>query len=703
MGYKRVTRSEGQTRARTEDPARNTSLGESPVHAQSSFELEVPSSDSDSDDCSQEVGLLVRRNRNISEYDDTDTREVSDDGDWERPPNKRVKSKRPQSPQVPSLESTGKKPRGSTLENPIPAPSPALSLRNNNSDETNRACSAAATEAEMVPVPRPISSENGQITMVRNELSLLRGVLNKMPDILKEYIDTRFDELKAAQRQTREDLVEIRAVLDLSSVDKKKQKESVKTTEIELPFFNFVFSDEVMQVVIEKCTIRHVSTTAMEFQSRNDTKNSDLALLARGASLALRIILFAVNLKKKESRSMYKTALGQRFSEFRESIVLSALHAAKNNKFNIFRSSEDVTNHDVDVEVDMKSRKARMPKWLQKDFINGEHISYARMRSEETAENGKALDGKSTLKDERFVDGRDRDIALFAATKIYQRFTQKLTTARMMAKAGFFDEVGYLFVDWKSFGCKADQSTLSIRWSSEVPKEIPDIQTVPNAIPRYTSKKDEDTDEAELSTINRMNKQLLSKLIAQCGHLELEVEHQVCIRKHAKKGGEKLVAKNPEKDLDRDKSNSESTSENALVDEEFVRMDNISYRISLVEISCRLLSGYTSQLQYTSPASFLCASEDSLRCIFCVSLLLKELLDKVIADLNGTGVDARVNGICLCALLPTPARQRNGLRTRCVHMFDSLFQSKTLARAEVEDSVGTEDEGTRNTTVIEID
>ena len=97
--------------------------------------------------------------------------------------------------------------------------------------------------------------------------------------------------------------------------------------------------------------------------------------------------------------------------------------------------------------------------------MKSEHVTIARIRSEETAD-GKSCDDNShvQLQVEKFVGDPDGELAVYAAMQLYKRFTQKLNSARLMGKAGFFYELDYLFVDWAENECKADQSTLKVRW-----------------------------------------------------------------------------------------------------------------------------------------------------------------------------------------------------------------------------------------------
>lgn len=532
------------------------------------------------------------------------------------------------------------------------------------------------------------TNRTDDVALMRNEISLLRGVLSEVSTGIKQYLDTRLNKTNALQNRTIEELTDLRAIVELSTETKSK-KETSKQSDIDIPFFNFAFSDEVMQIVIEKCTILHVTSTSMDYQTRKEKKKTEADVLARGAALAVRIMLFAVNLKKKEGRIMYQTKVGTRFSEFREGIVMTALNAAKQNKFNIFR---DEAISDLKVVSDIKPRKVRIPKWLQKDFVTKEHISLARIRSEETADNLKRIEtnGKAS-----YNGNPDGELGICAATQLYKRLTNKLNSARGTAKAGFFDELGYLFVSWSSFDCKADQNTMKIRWCDSSSPSL-SVKSISDSIPKFNNRIDESSDENQLANIHAKNKKLLSDLISQCGNMNLEVEHEVCIRKHALKSTEKSNKKRAGgKDQSGNPSMSESgstkSSENAKEDDQFERKDTLVYRVNLIDISCRLLSCYTSQLQFTPPTSLLCSSADSLRCIYSVAVFLKQLLEKVIFILENEGFDedqmindARINGVSLGALLPSPARQRNGILTKCVHMFEQVYNFRSITKAKDE-------------------
>ena len=300
------------------------------------------------------------------------------------------------------------------------------------------------------------------LSTMREDISAIRNIVSGLAVDIKKHVDDHLADLK---RTIMNDINEIRVLVSHGFGDQKRKKETPRNEEANIPFFNIVFSDTTMQIVIEKCMIAHIISTTSDYitvyqRGKND-KGGDIA---RGAALAVRIMLFAINLKKKEGRVMYKSEIGTRFSEYREGIVLSALMAAKNNSFNIFRAAGetfDASENDQDTHVDMNSKKPQLPAWLKGDAINSKHINDVRLKMEET--NGKSSEHNQTpTSAPSSTIANDTSIA--AATQLYKNFTYKLNAARTCVKAGFYDEVGYLFSDWKQFGASADQSTLKLSW-----------------------------------------------------------------------------------------------------------------------------------------------------------------------------------------------------------------------------------------------
>ena len=167
---------------------------------------------------------------------------------------------------------------------------------------------------------------------------------------------------------------------------------------MDIPFFALAFSEDVQQVFIKKCMIRHITTILVDFHgmiydsqdkddktprastdARRKTK-SDTSYSARAAALALCVMMFSVNQKKKESRKLYKTVLGIKFSKFRDGIVLTALTAAKNDTFCSFRVADDSqleASQSKNHSLDMKSKKTRLPSWLLENCVSQDHITIA--------------------------------------------------------------------------------------------------------------------------------------------------------------------------------------------------------------------------------------------------------------------------------------------------------------------------------------
>lgn len=514
------------------------------------------------------------------------------------------------------------------------------------------------------------------ITVLHHQITSLQQTLKIVLENVR-HMDSRLEETHRLQLTMMEYVQDLNAVANFSRSDSKKTKE-VRHVDAEVPFFNWVFSDDAIQVVMEACIVGHVVATSTSYDadhSSNTRTKGKLATFARGAALAIRVMMFTINLRKKENKSLYKTGTGQKASELREGIVLSALVAAQNNSFNAFRVSgdhKDDKSRAEELPVTTKAQKPRLPSWLKDGVVGRVHVTQARVKVEET--NTKALEVKSTGPEK----GGDEfnEIAHRAATELYRKVIQTMTAARNTAKIGFFDEVGYLFLNWASKKCLPDQSSLKVKWAaSGKTRKYVDVADVPESVTKFTRDGEEDT-----SRNDKRNKALLRELMKDCPEMTLKVQHEVFIRQSGKKDGTKDFKVEPSDSLDTQSDSMRSSETGGDVSD---KKEVINRDISLIDISCRFLSGYTSQTQHSSPASFLCSSKDSLRCIYTVALCFKSLLEKVMKAFDVTNIDelklldnTKVNGLNMRSLFPNPARINMGLTTKCVRMFQSVFNAR---------------------------
>lgn len=523
------------------------------------------------------------------------------------------------------------------------------------------------------------TQRDSEISMLRREIGEVRNMCGGLMSTFESVLDDRISKSDAIIELLLIEVKELRAIDSLRKGGRRGREEIGKGTEAEVPFFNYVFSEEVSRVVLERCTVQHVMDLI--------TKSSDtsLTVAARRAAAAVRILMFAVNLKKGDGRSMYKTELGQQFSEFREGIVLTALNAAKNNIFNLFRQPNTTTAYETSC---IKTNKPSIPKWLTNNFVTSEDISSARIKLEETSNKNTDLKfSQRSSNDTRYDE--DRKLGVAAAHLLYSHVTKTLTSARTTAKICIFDEVGYLFVDWRALGASADQGTLKVSWlNPEATAKYENLDDVPTTMKRYNGEKETGSGDESLTSINRQNKKLLQDMMADCKDMVMRVEHEVCIRKHAKSatekngslGGSRLKIENscPESASD------SFRSQESVATTEFEKTDYLVRDVNLIDIGCRLLSSYTFQAQYASSAPFLSSSSDSLKCVYTVSLFLRRLLEKVINSFGKNGLneqklleDINVNGINLKSLLPTPSSQKSGVQTKTVHMFQHVFNARS--------------------------
>lgn len=409
------------------------------------------------------------------------------------------------------------------------------------------------------------TQRDNEISMLRREIGEVRNMCGGLMSTFESVLDDRISKSDAIIELLLSEVKELRAINSLRKGGRRGREEIGKGTEPEVPFFNYVFSEEVSRVVLERCTVQHVmdlitiisdgsqltpaevSPPDRQCKSGATTQttrfsNTSLTVVARRAAAAVRILMFAVNLKKGDGRSMYKTELGQQFSEFREGIVLTALNAAKNNIFNVFRQPNTTTAYETSMQgvTCIKTNKPSIPKWLTNNFVTSEDISSARIKLEETS--NKNTDLKFTQRssnDTRYDE--DRKLGVAAAHLLYSHVTKTLTSARTTAKICIFDEVGYLFVDWRALGASADQGTLKLSWlNPEATPKYENLDDVPTTMKRYNGEKETVSGDESLTSINRQNKKLLQDMMADCKDMVIRVEHEVCIRKHAKSATEKM-------------------------------------------------------------------------------------------------------------------------------------------------------------------
>ena len=565
----------------------------------------------------------------------------------------------------------------------------------------------------------------GDVSVLRQELTVVRNSLGSLSNGIMKYIDKRLSRSDNIQLRLLEAVKELKALNSIKKGSRKSKKADViKHEEYELPFFDIVFSDQAAQTVIELCTVEHIMSNFNSAGSLKgitdggdfaDSRKLSTAAISRKASSAIRIMLFAVNLRNGDSRVLYKIEIGKKHSEYREGIILTALQAAQNNRFNTFQLSTDPfrsIHDDREATLVLKNEKPRAPIWLNRDFLTREDITQARIKLEETSV--RKVDAKQKSAEKKSRSDEESKIAADAANALYSWVISRLNAARIASRGGFFDEVGYLFVDWRRWKSSANQQSLKISWLT------------PDAVPKYNTFADipDTVVKSDDGSVVHQNKKLLQDLMMDCTDMVLRVQHEVCIRKHAKSGVDRNVKKEAmnEEGTGNEPGNSQSESitdsfrtTDSSTEMEVEKKEMLVRDINLVDISCRFLCCYTSQVLQSPPAQFLSSSKDALRCIFALSMLFKRLIDKVVAAYGKHGLDETVlldtvkaSGINLRAFLPTPTWQSNSIKTKTVHMFPPVFMFRCNTdvidvQSSVDvDAVGPSQNDARNTRVLDI-
>lgn len=132
----------------------------------------------------------------------------------------------------------------------------------------------------------------------------------------------------------------LRAEVDFKFPDLKKSKENGNAFDANISPLYVITSMKLcvsLQRKVLRSTLRLLRSDIIKLRSKMETKRRkptyDTFLLS--ASAAMRIMIIVIK-KIKENAWLYKTVIGQRFSGFRERIILIALNAAQKNSSKTF-------------------------------------------------------------------------------------------------------------------------------------------------------------------------------------------------------------------------------------------------------------------------------------------------------------------------------------------------------------------------------
>lgn len=237
----------------------------------------------------------------------------------------------------------------------------------------------------------PVSSEQKRPEELSNEVGL--SVMSKDVVLLKEIIVNSHQQVMASVRSLSVSSNEATEALSkkvndlerivmkssenmkslmylLSKRDKKKKAhEKDKKMDIELLLLDVLFCDDVVERVMETCTLRSIETFL-------DKVNNDQ--ISAQASSAFRTIMFS---KPTGSPiSLFTTGIGQEHSIYRKSVVVTLIDSVRKNVFNQLdledkkeeQSAEKMGCSKIDGrnEDDSSELKPNCPRWLNNGYIS---------------------------------------------------------------------------------------------------------------------------------------------------------------------------------------------------------------------------------------------------------------------------------------------------------------------------------------------
>ena len=229
----------------------------------------------------------------------------------------------------------------------------------------------------------------------------------------------------------------------LSKNDKKKKaSEKDKKMDLELILLDILFSDEVIERIFEKCTMKTLGCFLE--RTRSDQ-------IPRQSSLAFRSIMFSKPVGAPVS--LFSSGVGKEHSIFRKEVVVSLIESVRGNVFNQFESNEvylkgptrahltpksSTYSNSKSTQVDDKGDeensdlKPDFPKWLKAGYITEKHIEHVRNSREVTQSES------SGPRRSKNVHLQRSDISNEAVGRIFKKVINRIKNGRESGKNSFF-------------------------------------------------------------------------------------------------------------------------------------------------------------------------------------------------------------------------------------------------------------------------
>ncbi len=558
----------------------------------------------------------------------------------------------------------------------------AIEVRRNDTKN-----SQAANDVRKADVVRVHAASNERSSLSR-EAALLKEIIvetqRKITSCFKdekaeikssnETVLDRLDNLERVVMKTTENVSSLLYLL--SKKDKKKKStEKDKKLDLELSLLESLFSEDVVERLMEHCTVKRFANFLVRTSPHDTTHQSSLAFSSLMISKPVGAPV-----------SLFASGVGEEHSLYRKSIMVSLFDSVRDNVFNQFEDdtlksnklvgdsrsksinrcatssagSAVQTSNDHD---DMGCVKPQFPKWLKSGYITDKNIEHVRNAREVTQAE---VNGPRRSKQ---VQLNRNDVANEAVDRMFKVVINRIKNGRESGKNSFFQEVGYLFVVWSQLlsanvSKDVSQESVDLQWYVEMDRSIEaDLDLRDIAITKVVSRNDLDFSypDDDPSEDNISNVRAYAEFIEENPQMILQVSHDVLVK--TTKKGKRFTVKR-----------------------KLVRF------INLLDVAARVLPNFVGVRNPNSPMSILSSSPEAIKCLYGLACVLRGLIDAIMTGIGEQGgsvlyrnedtEDAEIGEykpiyyetLTVGDLLPSKTRQLKSI-AKCITLTEGEFKS----------------------------
>lgn len=443
--------------------------------------------------------------------------------------------------------------------------------------------------------------------------------------------------------------------------------------------FHKIFDKVVLVNATERCLI---GRTVLIIDNSLEFKFTERVALSIQAMMFSRLPGYG--------KDIFQTKSGKEYCSLRRSIVVTALLNAVKDSFNRFKttpitstSSGTVVAIAGSIPIRPRGRESKTkierPFWCMPNFIEKAHINAVQVRLEKLQSQNKDTKSKSKASN----SDTDDEIPSVIAMKVFQTVTSWLTKARERSKKVFFDELGFLFSHWGSFGVSLDQNSLEFIWGSHESEDGFDYTIVPEA--RVVKEGD------DVESVMRSNMLAWKDMLDRNRQFVLLTAYTVAIRADKEKPSEHEVDDSDTQSASKYFSAKEGNPDNVLKIADPGQSGDIRvvYRaFNLLDVGLQFISSYSGHRTNGVVYEILASSKNSFRCVYAIASLFKDLVGILIDDFNTSGPSIfkegghtkgeEVFGINLQSLFPSQSKMTASLCTSCLCMTADEYKDDCL-------------------------